>query len=126
MQGRTKALISFIVLIVLLGGTYLFTDWFSKTVGYVLGENENIKLAKCLDEKGVIFYFSDNCPDCQKQIELFGDEAFRYLNGVVNCDLGTSRTCDTLAGVPAWKIADKFYYGVRQFNELGKISKCDR
>ena len=46
MRQYTKTMLTFFVLVILLTGMYVFTDWFSKTTGYVLGEDEKTKLAQ--------------------------------------------------------------------------------
>ena len=79
MHSRTRAIISFIILVILLFGLYSFTDWFSKTTGYLLGEDEKVKLAQCLAGKGSVLYMSSTCPECKSQLILFGETASKYL-----------------------------------------------
>ena len=45
---------------------------------------ESIKLAKFLQENGVVKYSAYWCPNCLNQSELFGKQAYRELN-VVEC-----------------------------------------
>ena len=122
MEARTKAMISFAVLVVLLFGLYGFTDWFSKTTGYVFGEDEKVILAQCLDGKKTVFYVSETCPKCDEQLEYFGNTASDFLR-VFECD--DAETCPAEGGVPAWKINGEFYYGIRELNDLIEISGCD-
>ena len=124
MQPRTRAIISFAILIIVLFGLYFFADWFSKATGYALGEDEKIKLAQCLSNKETVLYTSTTCPNCDMQLKLFGEEASEYLN-IFEChDLETG-DCTSLQGVPSWKINDKFYLGFKNFKELIEISSCD-
>ena len=116
--GRT--IITFGVLVFIIFGLYFFSDWFSKTTGYVLGEDEKLQLAQCLTIKEAIFYRSATCPDCDNQLELFGNGAVRFLN-VVNC--ASADECPN-GGVPAWKVNGQTYYGIKQFNELIELSGC--
>ena len=121
MEARTRTMITFAVLIVLIFGAYFFTDWFSKATGYVLGEDEKEALAKCLSENGSVFYFSSTCPKCEEQIQMFGDTAADFL---VKYECMTADECPAVGGVPAWKINGQFYYGEKSFDELQKFSEC--
>ena len=123
MDAKRKVIVSFFVLIVVLGGMYFFTDWFSKTIGYFTGEPQKIRLMECMQEKGAVFYFSENCPHCQEQKRIIGKEALSYFGNMVDCDFDTY-LCRELKGVPAWKINGNIYYGVRQIDELVEISGC--
>jgi hypothetical protein len=121
MEAKTRTAITFAVLIVLIFGAYFFTDWFSKATGYVLGEDEKESIAKCLAEKGAVFYFSSTCPKCDEQIQMFGNTAVGFL---VKYGCESADECPADGGVPAWKINDKFYYGKKNFAELQKLSGC--
>lgn len=120
MRQFTKTAITFGVLVILIFGLYMFANWFSKTTGYVLGEDEKIKLAQCLKSKGDIFYSSSTCPLCDKQIELFGSEASSFLE-VVNC-VDALQCPDR--GIPAWKLNGQIAYGMKNFKELSEMSGC--
>ena len=85
-----------------------------------MGEDEKLRLAQCLTSKEVIFYISDTCPDCDEQLELFGDAAVGFLN-VITCD--SVGECPE-GGVPAWRIDGRIYYGVKGFSELISVSGC--
>jgi|GEM_PF-2163157 len=121
MLARRKVMLSFIILVVILMGMYLFTDWFSKTLGYFTGEPQKIRLLNCMNDNGVIFYYADNCPDCLRQMELFEDN-LKIIENQVNCD-DNPFICKNLAGVPAWQI-DEIYYGFKEIEELAQISGC--
>lgn len=121
MNQYTKTMVTFGVLILILFGLYYFSDWFSKTTGYVLGEDEKVKLAVCLNSKNALLYSSSSCNDCEKQLDLFGKEASKFL---------TVFTCQNVGecpegGVPAWKINGQTYYGVKQLGELIALSGCE-
>jgi ribosomal protein S27E len=113
-------MLTFGVLIIVLFGLYYFSDWFSKATGYVLGEDEKEKLATCLNGKNAFFYVSSTCPDCEEQLDLFGN-AKDVLN-VITCS--SADECPE-GGVPAWQIGKQIFYGVKSLEELIKISGCD-
>jgi len=125
MKAKTKTMLTFFSLVLLIVVLYSFSGWFSKTVGYVVGEDEKVKLVQCLDAKGAVFYISDVCPDCDEQTEIFGKSALSYIDNIINCDRSDSKTCESLKGVPAWGIGGRFYYGILSIEELGKVSGCD-
>lgn len=120
MEQFTRTILTFGILVFIIFGLYVFSDWFSKTTGYVLGEDEKLRLAQCLEIKGAVFYRSATCPDCDAQLELFGNDATKFLN-IVDCV--SADECPE-GGVPAWEIDEKKYYGLQQFNELASISGC--
>ena len=102
-------------------GLYFFSDWFSKTTGYVIGdEEEETSLAKCLSEKGTILYGAKKCPNCEKQRDFFG-KGFRFLN-YKECN--GNNECSELRGLPAWMINGKFHYGLKSLEDLKLISGC--
>ena len=119
MEQQTRTIVTFLVLIFVIFGLYFFSDWFSKTTGYVLGEDEKLKLAQCLGERAT-FYRSDTCPDCDEQLETFGKDASRFLK-IVSCS--NVDECPE-GGVPAWKIGNQVHYGVKNLDELTTLSQC--
>jgi hypothetical protein len=66
--------------------------------------------AKCLNEKGAVFYGAFWCPHCQNQKTMFGKSA-KYLN-YVECSTPDGRSqlpvCQEagIDGYPTWKFAD--------------------
>lgn len=120
MEQFGKTVITFGVLVFIIFGLYFFSDWFSKTTGYVLGEDEKLRLAQCMITKDAIFFMSDTCPDCDEQLDLFGRDAVKFLK-IVTC--ASTDECP-VGGVPAWEIDGQIYYGVKQFDELISISGC--
>ena len=113
---------TFAFLILLVTVLYFFTDWFSKATGYLIGEDSDKELAKCLTEKGVKLYTIDNCNYCEKQKKLFGNEALKYLN-YYECS-GDILECSKLESVPAWEINGDIYYGIKSLDELRVLSGC--
>lgn len=120
MQQFTKTALTFAILILLIFGLYIFANWFSRTTGYVLGEDEKTKLTQCLTLKGAVFYISETCPLCDKQLELFGESASEFLT-IITCE--TPSQCPK-GGVPAWTINQETSYGFKNFNELSELSGC--
>ena len=88
---------------------------------------ETIKLAKYLRDNGVVKYSAYWCPNCLKQSELFGTQAYRELN-VVECarDGKNSQTqlCidKKIKGFPTWEINGKLILGVLSLKELSKLT----
>lgn len=122
MRTQTRVFVTFFVLVMLIAGIYVFSDWFSKTTGYVLGEDQKIAFAECLASKKAIFYETTNCALCEKQRTLFGEASWRAITTYL-CDSETR--CTGLASLPAWEIEGKFYYGFKTFTELDEVSSCE-
>lgn len=120
MQRERRVLLSVAAIIVLIVGLYFFTDWFSKTTGYFLGEDQKISLARCLGTKNAQLYTKVQCVDCYRQQELLGEQTYALLS-LVDCD---ERNCSNLKSLPAWQINGQFYYGVHGFEQLSELSGC--
>ena len=88
---------------------------------------ESIKLAKYLNDNGVVKYSAYWCPNCLDQSEFFGKEAYKELN-VVECarDGKNSQTqlCidKKIEGFPSWEINGKIIIGVRTLKELSELT----
>ena len=88
---------------------------------------EFIELAKFLKDNGVVKYSAYWCPNCLKQSELFGKQAYRELN-VVECarDGINSQTqlCidKKIKGFPTWEINGKLILGVLSLKELSNLT----
>ena len=88
---------------------------------------ESIDLAKYLKDNGVVKYSAYWCPNCLKQSELFGKQAYRELN-VVECarDGKNSQTqlCinKKIKGFPTWEINGKLFLGILSLKELSKLT----
>lgn len=122
MEKRTKVILTFAAAVLLVAFLYSFSDWFSKTTGYLIEEDPNSDLAKCLSEKGVKLYGSKKCPDCREQKKIFGDKAFQYIN-YIECSTSPI-DCNNIRSVPAWKIKNDFYYGIKTLDELRYLAQC--
>ncbi|MBI2452144.1 hypothetical protein HYV50_03640 [Candidatus Pacearchaeota archaeon] len=122
MEKRTKVLVTFIVVIFLVAGLYIFTDWFSKVTGYFSGESEKLKLSKCLSNQGAEFYGTTLCAECEKQKEIFGDN-FKLITYV---DCGEDKSlCPNIREIPAWYINKNIHYGFKNLTQLEEISGCE-
>jgi len=121
MQTKRGILISAMILIFLIGGMYIFTDWFSKVTGYLVGEDENTKLAQCLDGQGAEFYCSLSLAVCEKQKEELG-KAFKYIE---EYDCGEDMEyCINIKEIPAWYINKTIVYGFQNRSDLRILSGC--
>ncbi len=128
METKYKAVMSFVVLVVLIFGLYYFTDWFSKVTGYISGEDETTKFAQCLEERGVEFYGGRYCAQCEKQREVFGS-SIGFLN-YIECATNPrgeviDTRCQNLREIPAWYINKSIYYGYKNISELRELSGCE-
>ena len=121
MEARSKVRVCLFVLIVLVIGLYLFTDWFSRVTGYVVGESESYEVAKCLEEAGATFYSAEYCLDCKKQEDMFGKDFERISQ--TKCG-NTGELCNNIREVPAWYIDGKLYDGVQSLESLKVVSNC--
>ena len=121
MDSRTRAFLTLFILVVAIAGLYIFSDWFSKATGYALGEDQKIKFAQCLNDKASTLYETINCPDCEKQQVLLGENAYAIIKKITCND----NLCEGLKEIPAWEIEGKFYYGLMTFRELDEISACE-
>ncbi|MBX4196006.1 hypothetical protein KW805_00250 [Candidatus Pacearchaeota archaeon] len=122
MDARRRLYVTFAVLVILVAGLYLFTDWFSKVTGYLSGEDESLKLAQCLKNKGSEFYTSATCADCEKQERVFGN-AFGEISFIDCTDMNQ---CKNIRSVPAWYINNSVVYGFKTLDQLRVLSGCDK
>lgn len=120
MQAQTKVFATFGVLILMIGGLYLFSDWFSKVTGYQLGEDQKIRFIQCLNDQNTVYFRSESCVECDRQEALIGERAFALVK-VFYC---TEEICSNLQRTPAWQIGTKIVYGQHSFEELSEISGC--
>ena len=121
MEKRTQVMLTFLALVLLITGLYLFTNWFSLFTGYFTGEGEINKLITCLNDKDAEFYTSLFCADCEKQQKLFRQE-FSSIKQV-NCG-DKKENCPNIRSIPAWYINGNIYYGYKDLNELKNLSDC--
>ncbi len=120
MKSSTKTFLTFGVLIVLIAGLYVFTDWFSKTTGYALGEDQQIRFVHCLNDHGAVLYLKSDCAECLQQEKLFAPRALDLIE-IVSCD---ALACGNLASLPAWELDGQFSYGQKDFQQLSELSGC--
>ena len=88
---------------------------------------ESIELAKYLKDNGVVKYSAYWCPNCLKQSELFGKQAYKELN-VVECEIDGKNSQTQLCidkkikGFPTWEINGKLILGVLSLEELSELT----
>ena len=116
MEIKRKVFITIFLLILVIGFFYFFTDWFSKTTGYSINEDEVDKLVGCLTMKNVSLYGFKDCKSCEKQKEFFG-KSIKSI-GYIECP---DSRCQGIVSFPVWKINNVFYYGIKDFDELINI-----
>lgn len=123
METTYKTLITFGVLILVVGALYYGTELVSKSTGFAIGEDAKVQLAQCMAGKNINFYYSRFCADCYEQKIEFGT-GFRFLN-VIDCD-NFPEKCTNIDSekMPAWKIDGKIVYGYKDFNELRNVTGC--
>ncbi len=121
METKHRVFVTFIFAVLLIAGLYGTTKWVSKTTGFAVGEDEKIRLAQCLEGKGVVMYGSIYCSYCDEQKKTFGD-SFRFIN-YVECSENES-ACSNLVGVPAWSFNDSVSYGAKSIEDLSILYDC--
>ena len=121
MEKSHRVMVTFFVLVVLIMGLYVFSDWFSKVTGYFTGENEREKLVYCLNENEAKVYGALLSPDWEKQRKILG-RSFELLDYEL-CSTD-SDSCKGLKEIPAWYINGSVHYGVKNLAELRDISGC--
>lgn len=123
METKNKVILTFIVLIFLIAALYIFADWFSKTTGFLVEDDPDNKLAKCLTQKGARLYSASSCPNCKKQESFLGIAIFESLNKI-DCS-SSPLSCSELRMVPAWFVNNSMHYGVKTTQELKALSGCE-
>jgi len=86
-----------------------------------------IALAQHLEEIGAKKYSAYWCPHCQQQREMFGQEAFEYINVIECAEDGQNaqpQLCRDagIQGFPTWEINGEKYSGARSLSELAELS----
>lgn len=126
MNKKIKVLISFGILILLAVAFYLISYAITKYTGYtitgkaVYSKQEKIQIANCLTNKGVVLYCSSLSLNCLRQKASLG-EAFEYIT-YLDCNENPDE-CEDL-NLPAWKISNRFYYGIRDLGNLAESTGC--
>ncbi|MFH1290036.1 MAG: hypothetical protein ABIH92_01370 [Nanoarchaeota archaeon] len=125
MEKKFQVLITFTVLVALIAGLYIFTNWFSIITGYFTGESEQAIVAQCLKDQGAEFYDSIYCADCEKQKAKFG----KSFDLIPRIDCGNNlENCPNIRELPAWYIPnsqEKINYGIYELNELSTLGNCN-
>jgi hypothetical protein len=121
MKERTIVIFTFVILVGLIAGLYLFSDWFSRTTGYILGEGEKQKLVQCLNQKGAIIYGSITCNSC----EALKDELGNLLRVVSYREcVNLEGVCGELKKLPALQVEGKLIYDFNNLYQLRESSRC--
>lgn len=80
--------------------------------------------AKCLTEKGVIFYGNYNCPHCQNEKKAFG-AAFKFIRYIECTENPQICVSAGIEKVPTWIFPDgKRLVGAQGIKNLSKESGC--
>lgn len=121
MQKRIKVFLTLLIIVVVVLAFYFITKTVTNSTGYAIFSDDRSELASCLATKDVKFYVSATCPACEEQKQIFG-KSFDKISQVT-CKSDRSN-CGQVEIVPAWKIDNTFYYGVKSMDELKAISSC--
>ena len=86
-----------------------------------------IALAQHLQEIGAKKYSAYWCPHCQQQREMFGREAFAYIDSIECAEDGQDaqpQLCREagVQGFPTWEINGEQFSGARPLSELANLS----
>ena len=121
MNTSTRVFVTMTILVALIAGLYVFSDWFSKTTGYLLGDDQKARLVECLQNHGAVLYENSTCSECWDQQKILGKGPYSLIKKT-ECE--GSITCSGLRSIPAWEIDGAFYYGKKSFKQLSDISGC--
>ncbi|MBT4334683.1 hypothetical protein HOD61_02605 [archaeon] len=85
---------------------------------------EQKEYTKCLTEKNVELYITENCPKCVAQKDIF-EKNFKYINSIDCSDKLTE--CETLGltEYPTWIINNQLFIGIYSLNELVEFNECN-
>ena len=128
MKTSTIALTVLLVLaavyMVYQGGKFIGVE---KPTGEKAPSGKYDDFAKCLTEKGAVFYGASWCPHCNEQKEMFGD-SMQYVK-YVECasdDGGQTEACSQkkITGYPTWEINGELSPGKQSFEELSSKTGC--
>lgn len=127
MDKKMKVLVTLGILIAIGVSFYLVSYAITRYTGYtitgkaVYSKEEQVQIAKCLTEKGVVLYCSTLSFNCMRQRSSLG-EAFEYIN-YLDCNENPEE-CQELS-LPAWRIGGRFYYGIRDLGKLSESVGCE-
>ena len=137
MSSNSKSFLAVFVIVLVLAGGLIFFASRSKSntisadsnptseAGEKLDSGYIERLAKFLNEKGMVMYGAYWCSHCKQQKEAFGD-AFQYVD-YVECDAkGPNPNPDECAaqgitGYPTWIYQGKQYSGFQDLSKLAQI-----
>ncbi len=111
----------FVLWVVFILVLVLFFLWVSNSTGRVIYDDARIDLSQCLSNRGFVLYGSNISSYSKEQRDLFG-EGFEFIN-YVDC-LSNPNFCSEIRGVPAWKLGDRVFYGLKNLEDLSKMSGC--
>lgn len=77
------------------------------------------QLVADMNQADITYYYTETCPYCQDQKELFGD-SFKDLKNTVDC-AKEADSCQQIDAVPAWEYGGKKEVGVKTLDELREI-----
>jgi hypothetical protein len=93
-------------------------------------ENKLRDFARCLSDKGAVFYGAFWCDHCREQKEMFGAafEHVRYVEcGVIGNPRAQTQVCSTkeIKSYPTWEFADgERRKGIQPFAALAEKTGC--
>ena len=83
--------------------------------------------AKCITEKGAVFYGASWCTHCQNQKTMFGD-SLQYVKYVECAGPGNTQTQECtdagISGYPTWIVNNQTYPGEQTLANLAKLTGC--
>lgn len=86
-----------------------------------------VALATHLTSSGAVYYIVSPCDECQRQQDLFGQEAASRLEAIAcNAPAGVASPdpCrqDSITTLPTWRINGRLYPGVQSLSNLADLS----
>lgn len=141
MEQRQKVLLTFIVLVLIIGGFYFITKAITQYTGYTISNpneiNDSDSFVKCLGDMNVRMYGAFWCGHCQNQEGDFanwnvneGKQILIDNNIYVECDpRGENSKSDEclsvgIQGYPTWQIKGKLYPGEQSLERIAELSGC--
>ncbi len=88
-----------------------------------------IALAKYLTRSGAKMYGAYWCPHCYEQEQLFGKQAWKYINYVECAEDALKKPQPKICqqagvkGFPTWSIGGKLDPGVKQLSQLAQLTR---
>lgn len=112
----------FLIYIVIIIGIIL-TIYFISNMGS--GYTPEPETAICIAMHSEL-YTSKTCSNCQKQIDILSFKGYDSLFSITDCILN-SEIClnKSIIKVPTWIIDNKTYSGVKSWEELKGLTKCN-